>query len=81
MDPQENKKIEEKLEQIYKAVRRLRFQIMLGNVISVLVIIIPIGFLVYFLPPLLQQLFSAYLPPGTNPDQIKGILEQFLQQP
>ena len=60
------KTIEEKLEKVHKDVRVIKWQLIWGGIISVLVIVVPIILFIYFLPGIMNNFLGAYLPAGTN---------------
>ena len=76
------KTIEEKLEKVHKDVRVIKWQLILGSIISVLIIVVPIILLIYFLPSILDNFLGAYLPAGTdvNFQDVRGELQRLLQE-
>lgn len=73
---QKLKHIEDKVDAIRKDVRAMRIRMIINTVINILIIVVPLGAIVYFLPTILNNFLSSYLPP----DLIGGSQANFQEQ-
>ena len=76
---QKLKNLQEQIDKTYKEVKSIKRQLLWGNIIYILVIVVPILLLIYFLPKILTNFLGVYLPPGTNiqnlPQELKGLFQ------
>ena len=79
MEPNEPT-IQEKLEQIHKDVKSIKRRMFWGSIFNLLIIVLPLGLLLYFLPNFINNLLQVYLPEGADQQNIQQILHKLFQQ-
>lgn len=68
--------IEDKLDAVRKDVRAMRIRMLIGAIINILVIFVPLAALIYFLPTLLNNFLSLYLPAELTGNNAANFQEQ-----